>query len=398
MSAFFLARQPIYDRQLNVAGYELLFRGSDSDRAEFLDGDRATSQVIVNSIFDIGLEQVVGDHPAYINITESFLDGSLPLPERKDQIVLELLEHIEPSRKVISCVERLSRSGYRFALDDFEFRPEYHPLLQLVDIVKLDVKALGKMGVEIQVERLRQYEVQLLAEKVETYEALEWCQDLGFDSFQGFFFCRPKLLQMNRPDANRLVVLELMAKLQDTNSEYEEISSLISCDAALSYRLLRYVNSAYFGVRTEEVTSIQHMVLLTGLDKIRQWGILLLMTRLLEGKPAELITLGLVRAKMCGLVGAFDTGHHSDEYFTVGLFSILDALMDQSLEDIVTELALSDETKSALIHLEGPLGVVLKDVLEYEREPFSIKGVDDPAQTYLQAISWTNEMLRGFAI
>jgi EAL and modified HD-GYP domain-containing signal transduction protein len=288
VQTFYLARQPIYDNGLRIAGYELLFRGGDTTEARFTNGDQATSEVITSSVVDIGLSNLVGNHPAFINATAGFLSGQLPLPELKGQIVLEVLEDIEVDEALVARLRDLSARGYRVALDDFVLRPGYEPLLGVADYVKLDVCALDREQIIDHVARIRPHNVRLIAEKVETHEMMALCQELGFDMFQGFFFCRPRLISGKRPEANRLAVMQLITRLQDPEAGMDELERLVTCDPALSYRLLRYINSAYCGVRVE-VTSIRQALILVGTSLVRSWATLLLLSRLSDGKPSELI-------------------------------------------------------------------------------------------------------------
>ncbi len=366
MTSIFVARQPIYDRQLDVYAYELLFRSNESNQASVRDGDQATSEVLVNSIIDIGLDNIVGPRPAFINMTRGFLTGALPLPLMNEHVVLEVLETLSPDDELIAGLKALAASGYQIALDDFVFRSELRPLLEIAHIVKLDVPALGPDGVSAHVVLLRDYAVKLLAEKVETQDDLARCQALGFDYFQGYFFCQPEIVTGKRPEGNRLVVLELLAKLQDPLTEAVELEKLIARDASLAYRLLRYINSAFYGLRST-VRSIKHALNLLGPAVTRQWASLILMVRLADGKPRELLVTGMIRAKMCELIGSTDPESTADQYFTIGLFSILDALMDMPLAIVLDALPLTAEAKSALSDHSGLLGNTLQNVLDYER-------------------------------
>lgn len=366
METIHVARQPIYDRSLDVYAYELLFRSNASNQADVFDGDQATSEVVVNSMMDTGLENIVGQRLAFINMTRGFLTGVLPLPLMKEQVVLEVLEDITPDIELIAGLKDLASAGYIIALDDFVFRPELQPLLDIAHIVKLDVMALSPDALSEHVDLLRQYPLKLLAEKVETHEEMVRCKELGFDFFQGYFFCQPETLIGKRPEGNRLIVLELLSKLQNAETDAGELEKLIARDASLAYRLLNYINSAFFELRST-VTSIKHALSLLGPPVVRQWASLILMVQLSDGKPPELLVTGMVRARMCELIGGADPDRSSDQYFTVGLFSILEALMDTPLPEILNALPLSSEAKSALIEHSGVLGETLMNVLDYER-------------------------------
>lgn len=391
MQTFYLARQPIYDSGLRVAGYELLFRGGQVESAQFSNGDHATSEVITSSVVDIGLNNLVGSHPAFINATTGFLSGELPLPELKGQIVLEVLEDITVDAALVRRLGELSRAGYRVALDDFVLKPGREPLLKVADYVKLDVCALDDAELAEHVARIRPHHARLIAEKVETHDMMARCQELGFDMYQGFFFCRPRLISGKRPEANRLAVLQLITRLQDPEAGMDELERLVTCDPALSYRLLKYINSAYCGMPVE-VTSIRQALVLVGTTMVRSWATLLLLSRLSDGKPSELIVTALVRARMCELLGADDGERDDNQYFTVGLLSVLDALLDLPMEEVVDGLPFDNEVCVALSAHAGRLGSTLARVVDYEQNLVSPMDVD-PALTdaYVQALAWASE-------
>lgn len=392
----FLARQPIYDRQLRVFAYELLFRADSSDQANVPDGDQATSDVITSALMDIGLDNIVGPHLAFINMTRAFLTGALPAPLVKERVVLEVLEDIAPDDELISAVVHLVQEGFEVALDDFVYRPEFDPLLKIAKIVKLDVLALDPKQLEADVSLLRDFDVMLLAEKVETYDDYKRCHAMGFDYFQGYFFCKPDILTGKRPDINRLVILELMAKLQDPNADAEVLEAIIIQDASLAYRLLRYMNSAFFALRSE-CKSMKHAITLMGSDTVKNLASLILMTHVGNEKPHELLVTGMIRGKMCELLGQADTKKSPEEYFTAGLFSILDALLDMPLPDVIESLPLGEDLKAALQDYSGPLGVTLKHVLDHQEgqcsgAPFTHTEQAYACQNaYIDAIKWADE-------
>ncbi len=397
MQSFYLARQPIYDRDLRVAGYELLFRGGPDDQANITDPDRATSEVITSSVIDIGLENLVGSHTAFINATAAVLHGALPLPELKGQIVLEVLEDITVDQALLQRLDVLSRSGYKLALDDFVYRPGCEPLLAIADYVKLDVMALDPETLADHVARIRPHDVILVAEKVETYEDLARCRTLDFDLYQGYFFCRPQMITGRRPAANRLAVIQLIARLQNPDASIAELDALVTSDPALSYRLLKYINSAYCGMRTT-VTSIHQALVMVGTEMVKGWATLMLMSELSEDKPPELITTALIRARMCELAARSAGGADSHQCFTVGLLSVLDALLDLPMDQVVEGLPFEEETRAALCGGDGPLGELLRRVIAYEQAKLSEEAnLEGLAANYLESVSWAMEMQQALA-
>lgn len=394
MQDIFIGRQPIFDRDLNVFAYELLFRSGTRNHAGEFDGDQATSQVIVNAFIEIGLEQIVGPHPAFINLTRSFVTSVTPLPFPKDRVVLELLEDIRPDAEVVSGVRNLAAQGYVIALDDFVFNENLKPLIEHAQIVKIDLMTLSREELAEHVRLLNGYDVKLLAEKIETQEEFEHCKALGFSYFQGYFLSRPNIVQSTQLPPNRLAVLQLLAKLQDPQSDATDIEALIGQDVALSYKLLRYINSAFFAF-PKKIESIRQAVVYLGMQSIKTWVSLLVVAGL-GNKPAELVTQAMQRAKMCELLAKTAKRPNADSYFTVGLFSLLEALMDTPLEKILASLPFTDDIRRALLEQEGPYGEALSCAIAYEKGDFMRARFDRlaPSQmtdTYLASARWADD-------
>lgn len=394
MENIFIARQPIYDRDIKLIGYELLYRSGDTNVATFVDGKAASSEVILNGFLNIGFDGLVGSSLAFINITEDFiLDESLT-PMFENQTILEVLEDIEPSAEVVAGVKRLKSNGYRIALDDFQYSPKYDELLKLADFVKLDVIELSTEEIIRELNHLKKYDVKIIAEKVETPEMYAFCNELAFDFFQGFHFCKPQMVRHKHVRSNKLVVLNLFKQLNKPDFDFNDIEKALAQDATLTFKLLRYVNSAAFAQR-KEIDSIKEALLLVGGDTIKKWTTMILLMQLTEGKPQELLVTALVRARMCELLDSANNG----QMFTIGLISLLDALMDQPLVELLDELALSTSIKLALLDYEGGNGEILLNVKLYEQGKWAelVKhGVD--AQTYfscyMDAVKWADSTIK----
>lgn len=394
MQDIYIGRQPIFDRDLNVFAYELLFRSGTQNHAGEFDGDQATSRVIVNAFIEIGLDQLVGTHRAFINLTRGFVTSSAPLPFPKDRVVLEVLEDIRPDAEVIAGVRNLAAQGYSVALDDFVFNENLRPLIEHAEIVKLDLMSMSREQLDEHVRLLRDYNVKLLAEKIETQEEFEHCKELGFDYFQGYFLSIPNIVQGTQLPPNRLAVLQLLSKLQNPDSKTGEIEKLVSQDVALSYKLLRYINSAFFAL-PKKIDSIRQAVVYLGTSAIKTW-ITLLVVAGLGNKPAELVTQAMQRAKMCELLAQTAKRPHGEAYFTVGLFSLLEALMDAPLEKILEALPFSDDIRDALLKQEGAYGEALACVIAYEKGDFLRARFDRlaPSQmtdAYLASARWADQ-------
>ena len=381
MPQVFIARQPIFDLQLDVVGYELLFRGANENVAVFSDHDEATSTVVLNTFTEMGLDSVVGDRRAWINVTRDFLLGGLTRIIPRGRVVLELLEDQVVDDALINALEDHRARGYSIALDDYSWSDALEPALEHADIIKLDVLGRDSAAVEADIARLAGRGLTLLAEKVETREDHERCLELGFTLFQGYFFCKPERMEARGVAPNRLSILQLVAALQDPTIEISQLEVLVSRDIALSYRLLRYINSAFFGLR-REVDSIGRALMLLGIENVKRWATLSIFASVDE-KPRELIETALVRARFCELAGE----GNRDQLFTLGLFSVVDALMDAPMENVLESMPFPDEMRAALTERSGPKGELLAAALSYERGEF-IPPVDEFGDAYVEAIAW----------
>ena len=397
MSEIFIGRQPIFDRDLEVYAYELLFRANSGNIADIIDGDEATSDVIVNTFMEIGLDTIVGHSLAFINLTRSYLvnENTISLP--KDRVVLEILEDIEADEEVINGVKRLASQGYTIALDDFIYKPSLAPLIELAQIVKIDIMQLSREEISEHIDTLRPYKVKLLAEKVETQDEFDFCMNLGFDYFQGYFLSQPKVIQGQRLPNNRLPTLRLLGKLQEPDISAAEVEELISQDVSLSYKILRYANSAAISL-PRKVDSIHEAFVILGLNLIMTWTTLLAISKL-DNKPDELMVTALMRGKMAEELARTCGEKDPGSFFTVGLFSTLDALMDNTMEEILTQLPLADNITEALLNHTGIHGQILECVLAYERGQWDLikcssLNSQDIRNCFLEAITWSREIRR----
>ena len=399
MEHIFIGRQAIYDQQLKVFAYELLSRSNAEHNEAFVgehNANHATTIVMLNALTEIGLDQLVGNQPAFINFTYDFLVGEFKIPNLPNQLVLEILEDIKVTDELVTAVQKLSDSGYLIALDDFIYHDNMLPLIEIADIIKIDILQLDEQGLREHVKKLRQYDLRLLAEKVETQEQYELCTELGFDYFQGYFFCEPKIVEGQRAPSNRITIINLLAQLQDPEVHIEKLEELISQDLALSFRLLKYINSAAFALQ-REVNSIHHAIVMLGLNTIRSLANLMLMSNI-DDKPHDLLIIAIIRARMCEELALNFDKKMKDTFFTAGLFSVIDALMDSSMEDVVAQLPLSPELKNALLKQEGVIGEALKCCLAFERADWKAVQFQDLDATviqksYFNAVIWSNDAM-----
>ncbi len=403
MTAVCLARQPIFDRDLKVVAYELLYRANEeTTEAAVVGADDATSQVLLNTLVEIGLNNVVGPHSAFVNFAPSFILSGHCTALPADRIVLELLENAEATEELVSALAGLIESGFRLALDDFIYLPGYDRLLGMASIVKMDLRTDPKTF-RAEMDRLRRFPVTLLAEKVETPEEYDHCRALGFELFQGYFFSRPRLVTGRRTPSDRLTTLRLIASLNAPDISLKEVESLIVREPVLAQKLLKFINSTHVGLRVP-VKSIGTAVALVGPQKLRSWATLLTLSRLTHC-PREVLVTANIRARMCETLGKADRLVDAESCFTVGLFSVLDVLAGRPMEEILAELPLSDDVKSALLNREGPFGPTLQKVLDYETNLDTPSGgVETDAdenpmmRNYLDAVAWSDTIFKELTV
>ena len=392
----YLARQPVFDRNLNAVAYELLFRSGNVGTAIIDDPTRATMQVMVNAFSEIGLEKITNGKPALVNITHDILvRGDLPKGLQK-LLIPEVLEDVVVDGNVIREVKNLVALGYKVALDDFVYSDSWRPLLGYAHYIKLDVMALGVMGVREQLARLQacgNVQGKLLAEKVETHEEFELYKTLGFDYFQGYFLSKPHVMVGQSVPASHHVLTTLLGEVSKDDYDVDWVAHIIAQDPRLSYKLMRVVNSASFGL-SRTVKSIEDTVVLLGGNELKRWAAMLALATV-DSKPHELLVSAIVRAKMCELVATRLKRQHPSRYFTAGLFSMLDALLDRPLDEVLSQMPLAADLELALLTGSGDVGEVLYSVKAYDEGRFDevpSLGLEstDMWEVYLQALEWSD--------
>ncbi len=396
----YVARQPIFDIKKCIFGYELLFR---TDMANFfpeIEGNSATSQLLSNSFLNIGIEKIAGSNLAFINFTQELLLKQLPLMFSQDRLVVEILENVQPDRAVIEACQEIALNGFIIVLDDFFYKPSLEPLIEVADIIKIDIKATPLEEIGELVKKMTERGVDLLAEKVETHDEYKKALKMGFRYFQGFFFSKPEVLLGKEISTPQMQLLEIMAEVNKEDFEFNRLEKMIVRDASISYKLMRLINSAFFK-RAKEISSIRQAIVMIGEAGIRRFLSLISMAGLAANKPDELIRVSLVRAKFCELLGNHSGNGEPSELFTLGLFSLIDAIMDDSMENLMSQIPLSSNIKEALISGTGDLSGYLSLVESYERgywgeieEAANIIGIDqgDLPRQYMKSLSWADSM------
>jgi EAL and modified HD-GYP domain-containing signal transduction protein len=391
MPPAFIARQPIFDHKLQVVGYELLFRGRGyAAGAQIDDAEVATATVVLNTLTELDMNRIVGHKTAWINVSREFIVDGLVQAVPPSVVGLEIPEHERFDDEMIGALRELKRAGYKLALDDFRYRDGSEELLELFDVVKLSMPELGRQQMRELAQRLRPYEGKVLGDKLGTQPDHEVCIAIGCDLFQGYFFCRPAVVGTRGIAANRLALLQVVAALNDPGADLSDVEQLIARDVALSFRLLRYVNSAYFGLRGD-VRSIGQALALLGLENVKRWATLTTLASI-DNKPTELTLTALIRARFCELAGAELQIATPAELFTLGLFSVIDGMMDAPMHDVVASLPLADDMREALVRRSGRLGQLLNCVtaLETGEDGPETSIVRRAGEVYLEALMWAN--------
>lgn len=393
MSDLFLGRRPIFDRQMEVAAYELFYRSHQSAQAKSPEADPSISQLLVDLFSRTTLDKLVGDKKAMLCAPRSFLleKNAVMLPA--DNLVIEVGD--APDQDVITSLNTLSKAGYQIAVRDSAASPK-NDLLNLAQIVKLDLRTFDAPRLSEVVAQLKKHRVKLLAGPVINADLFQYCKRLGFDYFQGSFYCQPNP-SGGRLDTSRLVVMRSLAKIIDPKSDFRSLGALIAQDVLLSYKLLRLVNSAYYSL-PKAVTSIDQAISMIGLNQLRGWMTLILLASV-TGKPQELTTTAMLRARMCENMAHAAGQRSADAYFMVGLFSVLDALMDMPMKNAIADLPLAEAVVNGLLALSGAPGETLRLVYAFEREDWdtllhSAFKPDQISEAFFEAAHWTTEMAR----
>jgi c-di-GMP phosphodiesterase len=394
----FVGRQPIFDRTLNVYAYELLYRSAlgQNPATARVSGEQATSCTIINTFMSIGLEKLVRDKFAAINLTEKFFLEQGKLPFSPKQVILEILEDIPVTPQLVAAVSRLTQDGYIIALDDYLYKPSHAPLLKLAQLVKIDITQLTREQLQSHVRALRHYKLKLVAEKVETADEFIFCRDLGFDYFQGYFLSRPQIISGEHLPTNRVTLLNLLSVLHNETASNDDLAEAINTDVTTSYKMLKLINSAAFNL-PRKIDSIQQGVMLLGRRRLASWAALLAMSTITD-RPSEILRTAITRAKMCELLADTAIIKPSDGYFTVGLFSALDLLLQRPLTKLIAPLPLSEDVVGALLYRRGRMGEALSCAMAYEvadwsNAQFAHLSTEQILIAHIEAVTWANGIL-----
>lgn len=398
----FVARQPIFDKQQKVFGYELLYRLGYDNYYDELDGDRATADVIANSFLLIGIEALTGGKRAFINFSKNLLKSEVAINLPKELVAIEILEDVQVDEEVIAACRKLKQYGYPLVLDDFVFKAEFEPLIDLADIIKVDfLNTPAEIRREL-VRRFRTNKLSMLAEKVETREAFEEALEIGYTYFQGYFFSKPVILSGRDISGYKLNYFQVLQEVNRPEPDFDRLESVIKRDVSLSYMLLKYINSAAYGFRTK-INSIKHALVMLGLKEVKKWVSLIVLRGMGEDKPDEIMTSSIIRAKFGELIAPMlGLKEQSPDIFLMGMFSMLDAIVDRPMSEVLADLPISEEIKKALLGNRNTYRDVYELIVSYEKGDwgeffkhvagFGLDETEIP-RLYLESLEWANQLL-----
>lgn len=403
----FVARQAIFNYRLEVIGYELLFRPSALLSIPPADDTLASSQVISSTFFSIGVEKILGGKRGFINFPRDMLVDERFSVLPPHLAVVEILETVRPEMEVILACRRLKDQGYLLALDDFTDNGVPNPLAEIADFLKVDFRATPIPEQERLSSHYGARGLKMLAEKVETREEFERARKMGYAYFQGFFFARPVVFASREIPGFKLNYLRILREIHNPELEFDEMEKLIVHEMSLCYKLLRYVNSAAFPAQ-RRIHSVRQALVLLGEIEIRKWVSLVALLELAVDKPEELVLCAILRGRFCEAIAAWvGLESRASDLFMMGMFSLLDAIMDRPLEELLNELQLPEDVQQALLSdgaCRNRLAEVYSLVRAYEAAEWErLAEVADSLQVpkdqipqlYLDCVDWSEQVFRG---
>ncbi|SEJ18105.1 EAL and modified HD-GYP domain-containing signal transduction protein [Propionispira arboris] len=398
-----VARQPIFDVNLNVFAYELLFRSSFINSYDGTDGDQATLDVINNSFLLIGIDTLTYGKKAFINFTANSLKNNIPAMLPKEILGVEILETVIPDKEIIEACKKLKKNGYLLILDDFIFHPDYLPLIELADIIKVDFRITPPAERRNLMQRLDGYPIKFLAEKVETQEEFQSARHLGYSYFQGYFFCKPLVLFGKNLPGYKTNYLHILKEINQPEVDFAAIETIIKQDVSLSYNLLKLINAPIFGFRTT-IRSLQQALALLGQKELIKWISLIALKSVANDKPGELILNSLIRAKFAEKLAQEKIWRNRvSDAFLMGMFSHIDVLLDRPMLQILGEIPLKDDIKQALLGQEhNDFSVLYQLIKTYEAGEWELYiqyveelGIEENLvlQAYRESLIWAHDLL-----
>ncbi|MDF2152470.1 EAL domain-containing protein [Vibrio sp. CAU 1672] len=400
MKYSYVARQPILNREKKTVGYELLFRDGPKNTFPEVEPELATSRLLSDHFLSTHYN-TLGDKLGFVNFPYQSLVNLVPILFPKDSLVIEVLEDCEPTDELLEAIRQLAEAGYKIALDDFVPTKAWKRFLPYVSLIKFDIRIVPISKAAVYINSLHAFEIEFLAEKVETYEEFEQALNAGFSYFQGYFFSKPEMIQKKRLNPYFLTVVQLCKHIADEPIDFSQLEQLFSMDVTLSYKLLTYVNSGC--TLTTNIKSFRQALVYLGEDRLRRFISLVAIASVHEDKPDSLYSLATQRARMCEiLLSQMNTRYDPGQAFLTGMFSLLDSLLDQPLEDVIENIPVDAEIKQALICRKGVLGYLLSMIVAYEQADWALtekyckalKLTDAQiAKAFSQSTAWAQELL-----
>ncbi len=365
MKYSYVARQPILDREKRTIGYELLFRDGPKNTFPEVEPELATSRLLSDHFLSTHYN-TLGNKLGFVNFPQQSLINLVPTLFPKDSLVIEVLEDCEPTEELLEAIKHLHQCGYRIALDDFVPTKSWKRFLPYISMIKFDIRLIPIEKAAMFIQSLSQYNIDFLAEKVETYEEFKQTLEAGFDYFQGYFFSKPEMIKKRQLKPSFLAVIQLCKEIADKPIDFDEVERLFSIDITLSYKLLTFVNSGY--TLTTKIKSFRQALIYLGEDRLRRFISLVAIASVQDDKPDSLYALAIQRARMCELLlSQMKTKYDPGQAFLTGMFSLLDSLLDQPLSDVIDDIPIDDDIKLALISRKGILGYLLSLSITYEQ-------------------------------
>ncbi len=429
MKNFVLFRKPIFSVDLDVFAYELIFRTSpkdfsffskeefkedvedfptleDLESSGYTEKDKGTI-IGINNIFSlIGLKKAINNKRGLIKFTKNLLksDFIYTLPKNYIGILIEqyLSKDVDDEYRI--AVNRLHNSGYIIVLDNFNFSGLASPLLAAANMVKIDFLRNSEDEIKNILTTVFDYGIEAIADNLNSREDFEKAKSLSFSLFSGNFFSRPLIIAAKDIEGNKLNYLQILKEIHSPELDYKKLEDIIKRDLALSYKLLKYINSAFFGL-TREIDSIKTALVLLGDKEIKRWVTVTIFATLASDKPSEVLRLSLLRAKFAELLAEkLGFSDMKEKFFLMGLFSLIDVILDKPKEEILGDIPLDDEIKNALIkNSKNEYGVVLNIILLYEEQKIDVLeeilngtniSLDDVSQYYISSLEWADEAFK----
>jgi EAL and modified HD-GYP domain-containing signal transduction protein len=402
--SFYAARQPILNKDKTLFAYELLFRQSLENVFPKINENQATAKLIEGLQFNLGLETLTQGTLAFINFTHDTLLDGYPLLLPKEQIVVEILETARPGKRLLKACIELKEKGYLLALDDYEHDPLWRHFFPYIDIIKIDYTLSSNEQIKQILDEVRPYpNIKLLAEKIETYSEYQHALEIGCEYFQGYFFSKPEVIKSIAFKPSQLSVVNLMAEVSKGEPDIEKISAIFEGDVELSFKLLRYAQSPVFK-RVGKIESLRQAIIMFGIEELKRFISLLFTAQFSQGKPQELTVMALARARFCEqMVRMNKTSAEPSSAFLIGLLSLLDAMVDTNISELMEKLPIAQTLKDALISRQGELANYLKlcELLEsanwQEAESFAQQSgyILEPAlDCFQQGLQWASERIK----